>query len=432
MHNRSLLVAPWLLAGALTLPFAASADTVKGRIQEISNKGSTIQIEVSGQPVVVMFGPQTQYVNAASLKELGAPDLIEVEFAPGQPATKITKVVFNLPPGAEISIDELEKIMAGKDPYLLVDARPKKSFDEGYIPGSINIPVDDLPQKLAMLPADKGQMVIFYCGGPTCPFTGKSIEIAGKEGWTNLKGFQAGIPAWKKAGKPVVASPDWVAASLDPSHIVIDVRPRAEVAKSHVKGAVSMEAAEFPAMTQKFIAEKQVAKLPGVSDMAAPIIVYGNSDKGEDVLAAHAELKKYQYKNAGILQGGFANWTAKGLPTETGEATTKIAYTKKLKKGAISTEDFQKVAAGGQVVLVDVRDDKEVAGGMVKGAVHLPLDKLQADPSKLSKDKELVTYCSNGIRSEMAYEFLKKNGYEKVRFLNETLTVKPDGSYVFE
>jgi rhodanese-related sulfurtransferase len=193
-----------------------------------------------------------------------------------------------------------------------------------------------------------------------------------------------------------------------------------------------MESAEFPAMTQKFIAEKQVAKLPGVADMAAPIIVYGDSDKGADVLTAYAELKKYQYKNAAILGGGFANWTAKGLPTETGAAATNIAYTKKLKKGAISPEEFQKVATSGGVVLVDVRDDKEVAGGLIKGAVHLPLDKLQTDSSKLSKDKEIVTYCSNGIRSEMAYEFLKKNGYEKVRFLNETLAVKPDGSYQFE
>lgn len=32
----------------------------------------------------------------------------------------------------------------------------------------------------------------------------------------------------------------------------------------------------------------------------------------------------------------------------------------------------------------------------------------------------------------MAYDFLKKNGFEKVRFLNESLVIKGDGSYVLE
>ena len=421
------------LALLLGLSGAAYGDTIKGRIQEISSKGSTIQIEVEGKPSVVRFGPETQFVNAAGIKELGAPDLIEVEHTPGQPALKITKVLFNLPPGAEISITEMEQILTGKGPYVLVDARPKAQYSEGHIPTSINIFPKELEKRIGELPADKGHLIVFYCGGPTCPYTGQSIEIAGKAGYTNLKGFQAGIPAWKKAGKPVVASPDWVSASLDPHHVIIDVRPKAEVAKGHIQGAVSMEAAEFPAMTQRFIAEKKVARLPGVTDMAAPIIVYGDADNSQDVLTAYGELKKYQYKNASILQGGLREWTSRGLPTVTGEAATKISYVKKLKEGAIPSEEFARIAADpGQVVLVDVREDKETTEGMVKGALAVPIDKLQADPSALAKDRDIVVYCSNGIRSEMAYQFLKKNGYDKVRFLNDSLTVKKDGSFTFE
>jgi rhodanese-related sulfurtransferase len=431
--SRAALLGPALGLIALGLTTAASADTVKGRIQEVSSKGASIQIDVEGKPYVVRFGPETQYVNAAGIKDLGAPDLIEVEHAPGQPATKITKVTFNLPPGAEISLAELEQILTGKQPYVLVDARPKPQYLEGHIPTSVNIFPKELPDRLGELPADKGVMVIFYCGGPTCPYTGQSIDIAAKAGHTNLKGFQAGIPAWKKAGKPVVASPEWVAASLDPHHIVIDVRPKAEVAKRHIQGAVAIEAAEFPAMTQRFIAEKKVARLPGVTDMAAPIIVYGETDNGQDVLTAYGELKKYQYKNASILKGGLRDWTARGLPTTKGEAGTQISYVKKLKAGAIPSEEFAKVASNpGPVVVVDVREDKEAAEGMVKGALAIPIDKLQADPSALARDRDIVLYCSNGIRSEMAYQFLKKNGYEKVRFLNDSLTVKKDGSFSFE
>jgi len=245
-----------------------------------------------------------------------------------------------------------------------VDARPEKQYVTGHLPGSINIFPKDLPNRLNELPADKGVMLIFYCGGPTCPYTGQSIEIAAKAGHTNLKGFQAGIPAWKKAGKPVVASPSWVAAGLGPNTVVIDVRAKAESAKGHVKGAVAMEAAEFPAMTQKFVAEKQVARLPGVADMAAPIVVYGDTENGQDVLTAYGELKKYQYKNAAILKGGYPEWVKQGLPIEAGAATTQISYVKKLKPGAVSRDEFAKLVENrGDTILVDVREDKEVAGG---------------------------------------------------------------------
>jgi rhodanese-related sulfurtransferase len=358
MRNGHLTSLSALMAIALAVGPAARADTVEGRVQDISNKASTIQIEVEGKAQVVLFGPQTQFVNAASVKDIGPPDLIKVEHTPGQPATVITKVVFSLPPGTEISMEELEAIRAGKDPFLLVDARPEGPYLEGHIPGAINIFWKDLPSRLDRLPADKSVMVIFYCGGPTCPYTGNSIEIASKAGHRNLKGFQAGIPAWKQAGKPVTSIPEWVAGNLDAHHVLIDVRPRAEVAAGHIPGAVSIEAAEFPAMTQRFIAEKKPARLAGVSDMAAPIIVYGNSGRGEDVLTAFRELKKYRYKNATILLGGYREWVKRGLPTATGEVAVQPTHVKKLKEGAIPTEEFARLVANpAGVILLDVRDD---------------------------------------------------------------------------
>jgi rhodanese-related sulfurtransferase len=433
MLTRHLTSLCALLAGGLAVGPPAHADTVEGRVQDISSKASTIQIEVDGTPQVVRFGAQTGFANAASIKDIGPPDLIKVEHTPGQPATLITKVVFSLPPGAEITMEELEAIRAGKDPFLLVDARPEGPYREGHIPGGINVFWKDLPNRLDQLPADKSVMVIFYCGGPTCPYTGSSIEIASKAGHTNLKGFQAGIPAWKKVGKPVTSAPEWVATSLDPQHVLIDVRPKNEVSAGHIPGAVAIEAAAFPAMTQGFIAEKKPAKLPGVADMAAPIIVYGNSDSGEDVLTAFGELKKYRYKNATILRGGYRDWVSRGLPTASGEAPGQPSYVKKLKEGAIPTEEFARLVADpAGVILLDVRDDKEAAAGLLKGSTHIPLDKLQADPSALPKDRAIVAYCTNGARSEMAYQFLKKSGYNQVRFLYDTLTIRSDGNYVFE
>jgi len=62
--------------------------------------------------------------------------------------------------------------------------------------------------------------------------------------------------------------------------------------------------------------------------------------------------------------------------------------------------------AGGNVRLIDVRTDAEVAEGAIPGAEHIALD--QFDPAKLdlSDGREVVLYCRTGRRSAIAGERL--------------------------
>ncbi len=421
-----------VLVGLMCLPGVLYADTAKGRIKYISKKASAIQIK-SKPPVVVRFDQNTQFVNAKSIKELGDNELLEVEFEPGQPATKITKILFGLPPGVEIDLAQMEAIIKGDRPYLLVDARPGRRFPDSHLPTAISIFARELPKKLDLLPTDKSELLIFYCGGTTCPYTGESVKIVRKHGYTNVKGFQGGMPAWKKARKPVHATASWVAKNLDEHHVVIDVRPRNESSKRHIKTAVTMPAPEFTEMTRRFIKEKQKARLPGVSDKAAPILLYGNMDSGQDVLTAYKELMKWRYKNVAIIEGGFDDWVRNDRPSASGPAEDTIAYVRKLKEGAIPRAEFVKIEKErANVTLLDVRSNKEIATGTLRDALAIPLDDLEGSRDKLPKRGEIIAYCSNGIRSEMAYELLKKKGFQNVRFLNETLVIKPDGSYRIE
>lgn len=58
----------------------------------------------------------------------------------------------------------------------------------------------------------------------------------------------------------------------------------------------------------------------------------------------------------------------------------------------------------GNVRLIDVRTDEEVAEGAIPGAEHIPLDRF--DPALLGPDdgREVVLYCRSGRRSEIAGE----------------------------
>ncbi|MBA3864542.1 MAG: rhodanese-like domain-containing protein [Erythrobacter sp.] len=62
--------------------------------------------------------------------------------------------------------------------------------------------------------------------------------------------------------------------------------------------------------------------------------------------------------------------------------------------------------AAGDVRLIDVRTDAEVAEGAIPGAEHIALDRF--DPAKLdlSDGREVVLYCRTGRRSAIAGERL--------------------------
>jgi len=415
----------------LAIGFTGSvyAEVLKGRISTKSKKAGTLQIDIKKKgPAVIRIGPNTVFEGASGIKELNPPDLIQVDQEPGQPAKSIKKIIFGLPAGLEINKDELLKIMNGGEKYYLFDARPTKVFDCGYLPTATSA-FPDGKDFLSVLPEDKAALLVFYCGGPTCPFTGKAIKKAQEAGYTNMKGFQAGIPAWNKAKLPLYSAPKCLAKNLDPQHVILDVRDTAASSKGHIKGAVAMPVADLQAMTQEFIKTKTKADLPGASDKRAAIIVYANTDAEDAVTKGYAELRKWGYKKVTILEGGFNAWQSLALPTATGAAASTIVYVKKLTKGAIAPEEFAAlVKSPGDTVFIDVRDDKEVSTGVLKGAQHIPLDKLEDSAASLPKDKEIVLYCANGIRAQMGYELLSKQGFN-VRFLNEEIVINKDGQY---
>jgi hypothetical protein len=64
-----------------------------------------------------------------------------------------------------ISTQELEaKLDAGESVFLL-NPLADIIYNEGYIPGSVNIPAHEI-KTTDKLPADKGMLIVSYCLGP--------------------------------------------------------------------------------------------------------------------------------------------------------------------------------------------------------------------------------------------------------------------------
>lgn len=98
-----------------------------------------------------------------------------------------------------ISREELLKRMRSGNVTLL-DVRPEEEFHLGHLPGAVNIPVEELEQRLADLPKD--QEIIAYCRGIYCALSVDAVMALRRRGY-DANRLTDGFPDWVEAGLQV-------------------------------------------------------------------------------------------------------------------------------------------------------------------------------------------------------------------------------------
>jgi len=99
---------------------------------------------------------------------------------------------------SDVSINEVNTLASSKA-AVIIDVNGSDSYNEGHVPGALNFAAikDNLA---ASLPADKGALIIAYCGNPKCGAYLRAAKAAQQLGYTNIKHMSAGISGWKAAG----------------------------------------------------------------------------------------------------------------------------------------------------------------------------------------------------------------------------------------
>jgi rhodanese-related sulfurtransferase len=83
----------------------------------------------------------------------------------------------------------------------------------------------------------------------------------------------------------------------------------------------------------------------------------------------------------------------------------------------IDATRFEQLKQEGNVVLLDVRTDAEVARGKIAGAKHIPLNELPGRLSELDPQAVTIVYCQSGGRSAQACAWLGDQGFARVHNL---------------
>jgi rhodanese-related sulfurtransferase len=249
----------------------------------------------------------------------------------------LDKYFSNLPDGFGTIAPAVLKDQMAATKVFLVDIREAKEIaDNGFIEGSVNVPVRTFIKNLDKLPA-KDQPIVVTCGSGHRSALGMvALQLLG---YTNVKSLAGGFGAWKKAelpaatGKPAdpVAgkAPDGdkdLLAALDKyfSNLPDGFGTIAPAALNDQLAAA--KPFQFDAREAKEITDngsiagsvnipvrtliKSLDKLP--QDKSAAIIAECGS--GHRSAMAMMALNLLGYTNVKSLAGGFGAWKAANLP----------------------------------------------------------------------------------------------------------------------
>ena len=236
-----------------------------------------------------------------------------------------------------------------------------------------------------------------------------------------------------------------------PAIVVLDARPTMAYLFSHIPGAVNVNWKEFsnPATPVKGLLDPDMGRLEKkVEDLGISqdrrVIVYADPFEcwGDDG-RIYWMLLYLGHPRVQILDGGWFKWKREARQVERGPGkATPAEFKARVNSALLIVKDDLKQYINPTppgMVIIDARTRDEYLGvrtsglpreGHIPGAVNIPWDSFyNADGtvksaeeirnivgrSEVTDDKQVVTYCTGGVRSSWLFFTLRLAGFDKIR-----------------
>jgi thiosulfate/3-mercaptopyruvate sulfurtransferase len=237
--------------------------------------------------------------------------------------------------------------------------------------------------------------------------------------------------------------------------VLLDARPTMAYLFSHIPGAVNLNWRDFsdPASPMKSLLDADLARLEKkVEDLGISVnhqvIVYADPFEcwGDDG-RIYWTLTYLGHPAVQVLDGGWFKWKREGRRVERGPGRSAAGgmptqFKARVNPALLMTKEEIKQRTSpksSEMVIIDARTREEYLGlkssglpreGHIPGALNIPWNSFyNADGTVKSaeeirevlgrygatEEKEVVTYCTGGVRSAWLYFTLKLAGFDKSR-----------------
>jgi rhodanese-related sulfurtransferase len=153
---------------------------------QILKQSKLVDIKRNGNYILYRLANDNVYKSWKDLRDIGTASLAEVE--------KLVKDFRGKKNSFEpVRLQDLLLRMQQSN-VILLDVRPEHEYKAGHIPDSLNIPIDQLSDRIGEL--KKSKQYIAYCRGPFCVFADDAVQFLIKKGFKANR-LEEGYPEWK-------------------------------------------------------------------------------------------------------------------------------------------------------------------------------------------------------------------------------------------
>ena len=94
------------------------------------------------------------------------------------------------------------KLLLGEN-IKLVEALPAQYFEQGHLPGAVNMPLNAIDSVASRKLDNKDELIAVYCADTSCQNSHKAAQALRNLGYTNVQEYVEGKADWKQAGLPL-------------------------------------------------------------------------------------------------------------------------------------------------------------------------------------------------------------------------------------
>jgi rhodanese-related sulfurtransferase len=158
----------------------------EARLVEARRDGRHIAYRLSGEDVSALW---------VNLRTVAEEHLVELKVE--------MERIFAAPEKLDAETRQSLMDKARRGDVVVIDVRPPAEFESGHLPFARSLPLAELRQRLAELPADRD--IVAYCRGPFCMMSAEAVQLLREHGYRARK-IADGTPEWLAAGLPLAES----------------------------------------------------------------------------------------------------------------------------------------------------------------------------------------------------------------------------------
>jgi NADPH-dependent 2,4-dienoyl-CoA reductase/sulfur reductase-like enzyme/rhodanese-related sulfurtransferase/TusA-related sulfurtransferase len=303
---------------------------------------------------------------------------------------------------------------------ILLDVRTVEEFNARNIEGSVNIPIEELRNRLSEIP--KGKSIIAYCEVGYRSYLATRILL--QNGYDDAYDLTGGFKTFEMAN---MTTEEIIASCGAPQELMEEmVKQKAVISKDYVE--IDCSGLTCPGPLNAMI--KALETLPENKELK----VYATDLGFKSSVEAYAKLNEaVELLHLGKEHGKLVATLKKNkVGVEEIEAPVKLKKETRKERRKPTDPPLSNITADElynrlesedkPAIVIDVRTQQEYHGpaGHIKNSKLIPLGDLMYNIEQLNeyKDKEVIMVCHSGSRSMMASQLLVRAGFKDVRNLS--------------